>query len=94
MRCGKCGEEGHVRKNCTNKESTYTFINEEGETKVMCVPKAYGDAAELYSSGIASDINFSKYDAIPSQCPPWATTYQAPSRVSQLQACASSWWRT
>ena len=59
MRCGKCGEEGHVRKNCTNKESTYTFINEEGETKVMCVPKAYGDAVKLYSSGVASDLNFS-----------------------------------
>ena len=31
----------------------------------MYVPKADGDAAELYSSGITSGINFSKYDAIP-----------------------------
>ena len=24
MRCGKCGEEGHMRKNGTNEESTFT----------------------------------------------------------------------
>ena len=54
-----------MRKDCTNEERTYTFTNEEGETKEMYVPKADGDAAELYSSGITSGINFSKYDAIP-----------------------------
>ena len=65
MRCGKCGEEGHMRRDCTNEERTYTFTNEEGETKEMYVPKADGDAAELYSSGITSGINFAKYDDIP-----------------------------
>ena len=61
MRCGKCGEEGHMRKDCTNEECTYTFTNEEGETKEMYVPKADGDAAELYSSGITSGINFLRH---------------------------------
>jgi len=65
MRCGKCGEEGHMRKDCVNEERTYTFTNEEGETKEMYVPKADGDASELYSSGITSGINFAKYDDIP-----------------------------
>ena len=65
MRCGKCGEEGHMRRDCTNEERTYTFTNEEGETKEMYVPKADGDASELYSAGIASGINFDKYDSIP-----------------------------
>ena len=65
-----------MRKDCTNEECTYTFTNEEGETKEMYVPKADGDAAELYSSGITSGINFAKYDDIPQP----ATTVQAPSR--------------
>ena len=43
-----------MRRDCT-------FTNEEGKTKEMYVPKADGDAAELYSSC----INFSKYDHIP-----------------------------
>ena len=54
-----------MRRDCTNEERTYTFTNEEGETKEMYVPKADGDAAELYSSGITSGINFAKYDDIP-----------------------------
>merc|ERR1712200_46987 len=65
MKCGKCGEEGHMRRDCTNEEQTYTYTNEEGETKEMYVPKADGDASELYSAGIASGINFDKYDSIP-----------------------------
>ena len=54
-----------MRKDCVNEERPYTFTNEEGETKEMYVPKADGDAAELYSSGITSGINFAKYDDIP-----------------------------
>ena len=61
----RCGEEGHMRRDCTNEEQTYTYTNEEGETKEMYVPKADGDASELYSAGIASGINFDKYDSIP-----------------------------
>ena len=53
-----------MRRNCTNEEQTYTYTNEEGETKEMYVPKADGDASELYSAGIASGINFDKYDSI------------------------------
>ena len=41
MRCGKCGEEGHMRRDCTNEERTYTFTNEEGETKEMYALKAH-----------------------------------------------------
>ena len=54
-----------MRRDCTNEEQTYTYTNEEGETKEMYVPKADGDASELYSAGIASGINFDKYDSIP-----------------------------
>ena len=61
----RCGEEGHMRRDCTNEEQTYTYTNEEGETKEMYVPQADGDASELYSAGIASGINFDKYDSIP-----------------------------
>ena len=61
----RCGEEGHMRRDCTNEEQTYTYTNEEGETKEMYVPQADGDATELYSAGIASGINFDKYDSIP-----------------------------
>ena len=54
-----------MRRDCTNEEQTYTYTNDEGETKEMYVPKADGDASDLYSAGIASGINFDKYDAIP-----------------------------
>ena len=54
-----------MRRDCTNEEQTYTYTNEEGETKEMYVPQADGDASELYSAGIASGINFDKYDSIP-----------------------------
>ena len=54
-----------MRRDCTNEEQTYTYTNDEGETKEMYVPKADGDASELYSAGIASGINFDKYDDIP-----------------------------
>jgi len=65
MRCGKCGEEGHMRRDCVNEEKTYKFTNEDGEEKEMYVPKGDVDAEELFGQGIASGINFAKYDDIP-----------------------------
>merc|ERR1719309_1484433 len=65
MRCNRCGEEGHMRRDCTGEEKTYEYVNEDGETKEMYVPKAEIDAEDLFSRGISSGINFSKYEDIP-----------------------------
>ena len=61
----RCGEEGHMRRDCVNEEKTYKFTNEDGEEKEMYVPKGDVDADELFGQGIASGINFAKYDDIP-----------------------------
>ena len=63
----RCGEEGHMRRDCVNEEKTYKFINEDGEEKEMYVPKGDVDAEELFGQGIASGINFAKYDDIPEE---------------------------
>jgi len=65
MRCNKCGEEGHMRRDCTNGERTHQFTNEDGEIREMYVPGAEPAADELFGLGIASGINFAKYDKIP-----------------------------
>ena len=54
-----------MRRDCVNGERTHTFVNEDGETKEMYVPKAEMDAEALFGQGISSGINFGKYDNIP-----------------------------
>ena len=54
-----------MRRDCVNGERTHTFVNEDGETKEMYVPKAEMAEEELFGQGISSGINFGKYEAIP-----------------------------
>ena len=56
-----------MRRDCTNEERTHQFTNEDGELKEMYVPKAEQAAEELFGQGIASGINFGKYEDIPVQ---------------------------
>ena len=37
--CRRCGEEGHMVKDCTEEEKTCTMTNEEGEVKEIYVPR-------------------------------------------------------
>ena len=52
-------------RECTEEEKTRAYTDEEGKIKEIYVPKEEGSAAELYSQGISSGINFSKYENIP-----------------------------
>jgi len=63
--CNRCGQEGHMVRECTEEEKTRAYTDEEGKIREIYVPKAEEDASELYGRGIASGINFSKYENIP-----------------------------
>jgi len=65
MVCMNCGEEGHMQRDCTQPEQTRQYTDEEGNVKESYVPKEDIVAEELYKLGIASGINFAKYESIP-----------------------------
>ena len=49
MLCNRCGAaEGHMRRDCTEELQTRSYVDAEGNTKEISVPKADEDAAELY----------------------------------------------
>jgi len=62
--CNRCGAEGHMVRDCTEEEKTRQWTDEDGTVKESYVPKEDVGAEELFKSGIASGINFSKYDNI------------------------------
>merc|ERR1719339_153632 len=63
--CNRCGQEGHMVRDCTEEEKTRAWTDEEGKIKEIYVPKEEGAASDLYSQGISSGINFAKYENIP-----------------------------
>jgi len=63
--CNRCGMEGHMIRECPEEEKTRAFTDEEGNVREIYVPKPEDDASELYSRGVSSGINFSKYEDIP-----------------------------
>ena len=52
-------------RDCTEEEKTRQFTNDEGELREIYVPAQEAAATELFDQGIASGINFAKYDSIP-----------------------------
>merc|ERR1719187_2467887 len=60
-KCRRCRKEGHQVADCPDPMR----CGEDGEEKEMYVPKGDVDAEELFGQGIASGINFAKYDDIP-----------------------------
>jgi len=65
MLCNRCGAEGHMRRDCTEELQTRSYVDAEGNTKEIYVPKANEDADELYKMSIKTGINFGKYQKIP-----------------------------
>ena len=63
--CNRCGMEGHMVRECPEEEKTRAFTDEEGNVREIYVPKPEDDASDLYSRGVSSGINFSKYEDIP-----------------------------
>merc|ERR1719334_1267358 len=70
-------------RDCTREEKTHQYVNEDGEMKEIYVPKAEIDAEDLFSRGIASGINFSKYDSIPVS----VTGENKPSAIKSFSTC-------
>jgi len=62
--CNNCGAEGHMQRECPEPEKTRQYVNEEGVTMEIYVPGEEISTQELYKAGIASGINFDKYDDI------------------------------
>jgi len=63
-KCRKCGEEGHMSKDCETGPKTHTVQNEDGTTREIYVPTETTDD-DLFKSGITSGINFDRFDKIP-----------------------------
>ena len=63
--CNRCGQEGHMVRECTEEETTRQWVDEEGKTQESYVPKEDVVAEELFKLGISSGINFVKYENIP-----------------------------
>merc|ERR1719187_1091952 len=63
-KCRRCRKEGHQVADCPDPMRCGK-CGEDGEEKEMYVPKGDVDADELFGQGIASGINFAKYDDIP-----------------------------
>merc|ERR1719154_502728 len=82
MMCNRCGQEGHMVRDCTEEEKTRQWTNEEGEIKETYVPKADVVAEELFKMGISSGINFAKYENIPVS----VTGDNAPIAIAQFTA--------
>ena len=91
----RCGEEGHMVKDCTQAEQTRTVTNEDGTTREIYVPTEVGDDS-LFEQGISSGINFDKFDKIETKCsgencpPPIKTFEDAGLRSLLLENVAKS----
>ena len=59
--CNRCGQEGHMVRDCTEEEKTRQWTDEEGKVQETYVPKEDVVAEELFKLGISSGINFAKY---------------------------------
>jgi len=62
-KCRRCGEEGHKVAECTQEEKTRVIENEDGTKREIYIPTILEDD-KLFDQGIASGINFAKYDKI------------------------------
>jgi len=63
--CNRCGMEGHMVRDCTEEEKTRQWTDDDGNIKETYVPKEDMVAEDLFKLGIASGINFAKYESIP-----------------------------
>merc|ERR550519_1087560 len=85
--CHRCGEEGHVVRECPRPEITRKYVGADGREKEIYIPKETG-AKALFSNSISSGINFSQYDDIPVKVegknPPTAVTSFAEAGLDKL----------
>jgi len=61
--CRICKEEGHISPDCPKKDETRTITRDDGTTAEIYIPKEMEDD-KLFESGIASGINFDRWDKI------------------------------
>ena len=59
----RCGEEGHISKDCEKGFVTQKKTKEDGQVVEYYVP-AEADEDKLFAAGITQGINFDKYDKI------------------------------
>lgn len=64
--CFNCGSEDHSARDCDQDPKTRAIVGEDGKTREIYVPKDISEDS-LFSEGISSGINFSRYQNIPCQ---------------------------